>query len=169
MTKNIILIEGTTVYEYENVGSDFTLTYPYEGGENVKFYLYGGYDTDCVEEFLYSKELSIPKYNMYSERDECLGYEEFDLCNKWYQGDILNDEYFLEKLEEYKESIKPVEEPEEKVEEKTLLQQVIDFYIENIIFTLPVTIILVSGIIFLIIRSIRRRKERVKLDFNFKA
>lgn len=168
-TENVILIQGDSVYEFKNTGDTFNLTQTFKGGETIKFSLYGGYDTDCVEEYLYSKSLKIPKYNTYSELDECFEYEEFELCNKWYQGNIPSEAYFMQKLEEYKESIKPVEEEKKVEEEKSLFEQVINFYVDNIIFTLPLTILVIGIIIFIIVRKEIRKKNRVKLDFDFKV
>ena len=77
--------------------------------------------------------------------------------------------YFLEKLDAYKEAHKPIEPPKEIVEEKNIIQKIIDFYTENIIFTVPITIIAVALIIFVIVRKIVRKKNRVKIDFDFKV
>ena len=131
--------------------------------------MYGEYGYACVGEFLYSKKVKLPKYNKYSEYDDCIEYEEFPLCNKWYDGEIDNDDYFYQKLEEYKNSLKPAEKPANVKEEKNLFQKIIDFYMDNIAFTLPITIILALIIIVLIIRKIIIKRKRVKIDFDFKV
>ena len=38
-----------------------------------------------------SKRLTLPTYNIYSEREECIEYEEFKYCNQWYKGKIESD------------------------------------------------------------------------------
>ena len=82
------------------------------GGEIYEFKIYGGYDTDCVEEYVTTKKLKIPKYNIYSERKECIEYPSWELCDKFYEGD-LNDEIFYNKLNEYIKKNKEVEKKEE--------------------------------------------------------
>ena len=50
--------------------------------------------------------------------------------------------------------------------EKTIFEKIIDFYMDNIIICLPITIIIVLGLIAYIIRKISRRRKRVKLEFD---
>lgn len=134
------------------------------GGTTYDVKLYGGYETDCVEEYLYTKKISLPKYNRYSERDECIEYEEFYMCNKWYAGEIANDEVFEEELNKYKSSLVE-KEPEEKEEtKKNIIEKIIDFYTNNLIITLPITIAIGLFVIYRVIVILIRRKNRVKLD-----
>ena len=163
MDKDVILKFNGVIYE--STGDVFTVNTKLDGGKTYEFNLYGGYDSACVEEFLYTKKIKIPKYNVYSERDECIEYEEFEMCNKWYQGDIRDEEYFKEKLNAYIESLKPKEEPKkEEPKEKNIIEKIIDFYMSNLIITLPITIVVVLGIIVKIIVNLIRKRNRVKLD-----
>ena len=165
MNKDVILIYNGVVYESKGEDDVIVIDNKLEGGATYEFNLYGGYDTACVEEYLYTKKLSIPKYNVYSERDECIEYEEFYLCNKWYPGTIGNDEFFESELNNYIESLNAKEEEEkEEVIEKGLFEKIIDFYIDNIIITLPLTILIVGVVIFMVVRNSIRRKNRIKLD-----
>ena len=146
--------------------------------------MYGGYDTDCVEEFLYKKTIKIPKYNVYSEREECIEYEEFPLCNKWYSGEISGDEFFLKhesedflvdakdklsstQLTKNIDSLKKTEpEKKEEIVEKNIFEKIIDFYVKYIVICLPITIIIVGVVVFFIVRRLIRRKNRVKIKFE---
>lgn len=101
--ENLILFFGGIYYEPEN-GSIEVLT-PLEGGNTYQFKFYGGYNHPCVEEYVYTKNLTIPKYNKYSELEACSEYSEWDLCDKWYSGEIENINDFYNKLEEYKQKI----------------------------------------------------------------
>ncbi len=136
----------------------------FDGGETYEIKFYGGYNTSCVEEYIYSKKIVIPKYNVYSERDECIEYEEFKLCNKFYSGEIKNDTDFEEQLEEYIKSIEK-KPPTEIKEEKSFLEKIIDFYIDNIIITGPITAIVILSLIAYVIIRIIKRKKRVKIEF----
>ena len=137
----------------------------FESGKKYEMKMYGGTDTSCAEQYIYKKTVEFPKYNSYSERDECIEYEEFPLCNKWYKGEITDDNYFEEKLEEYKKSLEKGEEKKEVIKEKSIIDQIIDFYLNNLIITVPLTILFVLVIIVIIIRKIIRKKKRVKLEF----
>lgn len=136
----------------------------FDGGTTYEIKFYGGYKTACIEEYIYSKKIAIPKYNVYSERDECIEYEEFKLCNKFYPGEIQNDTEFEEKLEEYKKSIAK-KKPVELEREKNIFEKIIEFYMDNIIITGPITVVLAVGLIVYIINRLIRRKKRIKLDF----
>ena len=134
------------------------------GGITYEIKLYGGYDTGCKEEYLYTKKITLPKYNKYSEREECIEYEEFVMCNKWYAKEIVNDEAFEEELNKYKASLTEEEKEEKKEESKNIFEKIIEFYTDNKIITIPITIIIVGFILYKVVISIIRRKNRVKLD-----
>ena len=166
VSKNVMVIFNDNVYLPDSNGQ-IKLETALQGGSTYEFKFYGGYDTTCVEQFIYLKRINIPKYNIYSENEQCIEYEEFPLCNKWYQGDIPNSEYFNAQLEAYIASFKKEEPPKEEVViEKTIFEKIVDFYMDNIIICLPITIIVVLGLIAFIIRKIVRRRKRVKLEFD---
>ncbi|MBR1385552.1 MAG: hypothetical protein IJ568_01840 [Bacilli bacterium] len=81
---------------------------------NYDLKFYGGYDHACVEEYIATKRL----YNKYSEKDECNGNEEWELCQKEYDGYIKDDEEFEEKLNEYLKSDEKKEIESEKKNNK---------------------------------------------------
>ena len=146
------------VFEFRKYSNELT-TVPIE--------IYASYGYPCVGELLYTKKLDLPKYNFYSERDECIEYEEFPLCNKWYQGNIADDDEFEIKLEEYIESLKEKEEvKEEKEKDKNIIDKIIDFYVENIVYTGIITIALLGIAVYFIGKKIIDRKNRVKIDFK---
>ncbi len=153
---------GGSTYSYDEKNPVITLIPMLEGGNTYEFNVYGAYGYPCVGELLYTKKLTIPKYNVYSELEECIEYEEFPLCNKWYQGEIPDYNYFYERYNQYIESLNPSDVPTEK-EDKNIFEIIIDFYIDHLIITLPVTIIFIGGIVFVVVRRIIRRNKRVKI------
>lgn len=170
LKEGIELRAGENSYTYsENGASGKISTYFQNTGATYEFSMYGEYGYACVGELLYTKKVKLPKYNKYSEYDVCIDYEEFPLCGRWYDGEITNDDYFYQKLEEYKNSLKPIEENDTKDDKKTFIQKIIDFYIDNIAYTLPVTIILALLIFVLIIVKIIKKRKRVKIDYDFKV
>lgn len=166
MNSSVILKFGDAIYESKEDGSAFKINARLNGGNTYEFNFYGGYDHPCVEEYVYTKRLEIPNYNKYSELDDCIEYEEFPLCNKWYSGTIEDEDYFYEKLEIYKKSLEKPIEPAPTPKEKKIFEKIIDFYIENIAIALPITILIVILTIILIVVRVRRAKRRVKIDFN---
>ena len=157
---------GENVYKYDPENTSGTIKTLFQNtGATHQFDMYASYGYPCVGEKMYSKKVTLPKFNKYSQYDECIEYEEFALCHKWYKGNIENEEEFYDKLNEYILSLqveeeKPVEEPEEK----NIFEKFIDFYVKNLIITLPVTILLLVVILVVVIRKIIRRKKRVKID-----
>ncbi len=158
-----ILVYFGGIY-YEPVDGVVHIEARLSGGTTYEVQLFGGYGTHCVEEYLYAKRITVPKYNIYSERDECIEYEEFELCSKWYPGYIGGEDVFLDKLNEYVISLNKTEEETIKVKEKSFFEKVIDFYTDNLIFTLPITIIILLFIVYKIVVRIIRRRNRVKLN-----
>ncbi len=165
LDKDIILIFNDANYEADSEGKVYIPTL-LDDGQTYEFKFYGGYDSACVEEYLYTRKVDIPKFNYYSQREECIEYEEFPLCGKYYKGEIPSDEYFSKELEKYINSLKPTPEPEEEEEELGLFEKIIDFYVEHLIFTVPTTALIILAVVVIIIRKTIRKKNRVKLDLK---
>lgn len=152
--------------EYKNIsGENVQLSNYFYGGRAYVFKFYGNYKSQCPEEFLYQKTLEIPKYNDYSERKECIEFEEFPLCNKYYKGEILSEEYFLDMLEKYKKSIEPKIKEEIK-DNRNILEKFIDLYKENLIISVSSTILILGGATFMLVNSVIKRKNGIKLGSN---
>ena len=141
--ENLMLFFDGIYYEPKN-GSIDVLT-PLEGGNTYQFKFYGGYDHPCVEEYVYTKNLTVPKYNKYSELEVCSEYSEWDLCDKWYSGEIENINDFYNKLEEYKKKIDTNE---------IILKKEND----NLYYVFGLVIIIVLVILFFIIY--KKKKKR---------
>ncbi len=147
--KDLMLILNNNVYEPNDDGI-IILSTPFDGGKKYEFKFYGAYYHPCVEEYVYSRFLEIPKYNIYSKMDECSEYSEWELCDEWYQGSIEDVEDFYNKLNTYKEQI----ENGEIVLKSDKENQKINF-----IF-LIILIIILATICFLIIRNKKIKKVK---------
>lgn len=99
---------------YEPKDGKIVLENSLDGGTTYKFNFYGGYNHSCVEEYVYTLSLKVPKYNKYSEMEECKENSEWELCDKWYAGEINDENDFRNKLEEYLKS----DEKKEVVKDK---------------------------------------------------
>lgn len=158
-----IYYAGTT-YKKNTDNEVITINHHFNPGETYTFEINVSYGYTCVGETAYKRKVTLPKYNIYSENSACIEYEEFELCNKWYKGDIPDINYFVNKLEEYKKSLNPEEEIKE---EKKIFEKIIDFYIDNMIYTIPITIVVVGGITYFVVTSISKKKKRAKIDIDF--
>lgn len=155
---------GGLTYSYDKNNAILKIIPRLDGGKTYEFEIYAAYGQPCVGELLYTKKLSIPKYNIYSEEKECIQYEEFPLCNKWYQGDIKDKAFFYEKLNAYIKSLNVKEEKPVEEEELTLAEKFINFYTEHLILSVSITLIVVGGITFVIAKTVIKRKRRTKID-----
>lgn len=166
MNKDVLLIFNDSVYETPNDNATIVIASYLDGGHTYEFKFYGGYDSPCAEEYIYTRQLKVPKYNTYSESEECIEYEEFPLCGKWYEGSIRDREYFLEQLEIYKKSIEKPVEPEPVVDTRTTFQKIIDYYVQNLSITLPITIVFVGLVVTIIVIRIVKSRKRTKINLN---
>lgn len=166
MSDQILLKFNDIIYDGEEIDDTFVIETRVEGGKTYKFNFYGGYSHPCVEEYVYTKSLSVPKYNKFSEYKECIEYEEFPLCNKWYEGFIRDEADFYDRLETYKKSLLTEEVVEQPEREKNIFEKVIEFYVNNILITLPATIIIIAFILVIVIVKVKRSKNRVKINLD---
>ncbi len=168
MTEDLILKFNSTIYEAKENGT-FVINTKLQGGNTYKFNFYGGYNNACVEQFIYSKSLTLPRYNIFSEREECIEYEDFPLCRKWYSKEIGSETEFLDALEEYKKTLEKKEPIDLDTDEKGLFDKLIEFYQNNLIITLPITLAIVGGALYYVARKVIKKKKRVKIrDDEFK-
>lgn len=115
---DLLLKYNDTFYKPEN--GEIVLNNMLDGGTTYGFKIYGGYETSCVEEYVYTKNVKIPKYNYYSETKECKENPEFKLCDRFYDGTIENDTVFHKKLNEYLKSDDYKKVVNDKKNKKTL-------------------------------------------------
>lgn len=124
-------------------------------GITYKIDVYASNKTNCVGTKIVTKKIEIPYYNDYSQREECIGIEEFSLCQKHYSGYIESEEYFLEKVNEYKNrNNNPT-----VVEKNNFFGMIIRFISNNLIFVIPIAIILVGIIVIVVIKVIKSKKR----------
>ena len=156
---------GFDEIKYEEGKDVYNTTTQLDGGTTYEVEFYVDEKNPCAGEYLYSKKITIPKYNPYSEMSECIEYEEFPLCNMWYQKDIESMNYFQLELDKYIESIK--EKPPEKLDEEKedLIDKLISFYKNNIIITGPLTALAVAGVGYYILKKYNNKRKRTKIKF----
>jgi hypothetical protein len=150
-------------YTYEQNGKEFYIlnTIPITGGD-VAIEFYGGMNHPCAEQYISKRTLKVPKYNIYSELDSCVEYEEFPLCAKYYDGEINNATEFNEKLNEW------IRENTVEKEEITqsLWEKIQEFLGDNQLEVAIIIILIILLIIAIIVRKIIRRVKRTKIKFK---
>lgn len=109
----------------------------YISGQTYQFEVYTNI-VNCEDEILATFYTSLPSYNPYYKEEVCKGIEESELCSKW-SNHSLSKEQFIEKVEQYKQSLKKEKIEIPKEEEK--LPYLLEFYLNYYYIILPVIII----------------------------
>ena len=123
-------------------------------GSNFSFDIY--YER-CSNMLVDTIKVNVPKYNYYSEFDECTGIDskEVEVCDPWYQGE-LTDDTFMDAINKYKESQKDKEKDDDI---KDNIELILNFLKHNYIYMIGA--LLIIGVIVTIIIY---KKKRAQLD-----
>lgn len=125
-------------------------------GTNYNLNVYASNETGCPDTKIVTKKIEIPYYNDYSQRKECQGIEDFSLCQRYYDGYIESEKYFLEQVEKYKKG----ELPDEKVKgDEGIFASIISFLSSHLLIVIPSVIVLLLVIVVIIRRIIKARKR----------
>jgi len=163
MKPNLKIKVGNSTYKYIEGKTNFDLTDPYGiDGETVKVYFYGDRGHPCVDQFISLTEIRLPKYNIYSETDECVEYEEFPLCNRFYKGTINNYTEFKQKLDEY---IKAVNTKPNTKTDSSIFEKIAIFFEDHPLVLALIIIASVCGVIAFAFIKIRNKLKRAKIKF----
>lgn len=127
----------------------------YDHGRTVTFDIYS-VNAKCVNdrEVILTSYVNLPPYNKYYKDPLCDNISNFNLCQKWSNVDMSEKE-FQRRVEEYRESLIPEEEPDESF--FRTISSLFDFIIDNYAYILIAIIVIGSGII------INERRKEFKL------
>jgi hypothetical protein len=114
--KDLLIIYNDSFYEPKD--GKIELENYFESGQTYEFRIYGGENNPCVEEYIASKKITMPKYNIYSELDECQNHKDIPICDKYYDVSFDSEEAFKEKLNEYLKKDEQPPEDNKNTEEK---------------------------------------------------
>lgn len=105
------------------------------------------YSDLCPGKVLRKIPLSLKKYNKYYESEECAGIKdgELDVCNKYYDGD-LTEEQFKAKVNKYKNNVVVAEEDANKLSVSNFISNVKD----NLVVVIIIGVVIIGVIGFLI-------------------
>ena len=173
---------GYTMFHVEvsNLSSKFSIKYNdtfYDGNDDNKIVSINGsfkdnseYSFDvysskalkkCGNAFLVTRTINIPKYNIYSELDECIEYEEAPICQAYYTGDIKDYNDFISLLSTYRDSQQS--DVEKYKDDRNIFQIIMDFIQDNIEISVAVISVIVVLIIVFVVVKIRKRIKRAKV------
>ena len=109
-----------------------------------------------VPTYLKTITVNIPKYNYYSEREECNGIskEELDVCDKWYKYE-LNETTFLKKINEYKKTQEENKDNNNQSKIQIIFNNIVNFLKSYFIYII-IFIVIVCGITIYI--TVRKKK-----------
>ncbi len=147
------------IYQYDNL--DSRKLENYSEGQEYNFQIYASDKTNCNGKKLGTKKITVPYYNDYSQKKECLGNEKFELCQPYYGGVIESDDYFYAKLNEYIKN-NTVDEPDS--DNASIIQKIITIYTSNLFISIPITALVLTIIVVLVIKiSKSKKKVRIKI------
>lgn len=126
-------------------------------GKKITLTVYGN-NEQCVGKRINNLYINLPSYNAYYKDKICTGYEDYDLCQKWYKTDYSYDE-FKEAMNKYI-NIKKQEnqDEEEKTDEFALFFLIMNYLNKYYLYVLP-PIIAVSAIWIIILKIKKKRNE----------
>lgn len=115
--------------------------------------------TNTCKDVLKTINLSLPKYNKYTEDPLCKGNEEFVLCQPTYDKDIDYDT-FKERLEVYKKT----KTENNAKNNNTKKENIVINYIKNNIVQVSLIAISLVLVIIIIISIAKRQKKSRRLE-----
>jgi hypothetical protein len=154
LNSNLYFYDLVSQSYYKNTSSEVTLT---NLGPNTthRFKFYSA-NLSCKDEPLSSKYVTIPGYNPYYKRSECVPYENYKVCQKFTNYNYSESEF----VKEINKLGLKNEKEEGKQEEETykgFYDILAEFYVENYMFILPIGIIITLIIIVMQMKKLKKQ------------
>lgn len=122
----------------------------YGSGNSIKVIVYASSKTNCEDSRLTSITLQLPTYNPYSFRSECINNKNLNVCKKWIDTSDVSEERFLELIR--KKIVK---------EDLSIIQIVLNFIKEYLIFIIIGIVLILTIIIIKIIKDKKKKKIQI--------
>lgn len=158
---DIYFVDNSTgnTYNFSNTNNGIITINDYKSGK-VSFTFYSN-NGDCLNEKLVVKSVNLPYYNKFYHRIFCEGIEEFSLCQRWIKYDGEYDD-FLAATNSYKVSLLDDDEEVLGYVDESFFTKIIKYFTSYYYIILPISIILVVGIMYLV-KYIKNRINRFDL------
>lgn len=150
LTSDIYLYDTFNDKKYIAIG-EITLK-NFTDGAKYRFFINSN-DKDCKDDSLITKYVTLPKYNIFYGDEICKGIEDYALCQKWgsFNVEVYSD--YITQIKKYKASLVEKEDVKVTEKEETVIEKVVDFFINYYIFILPAIIIICSILIVYLARK----------------
>ena len=109
------------------------------------------YSNTC-NTLLLTKTLNIPVFNKYSQREECNGITDLDVCMEDYKYQ-LNESIFQKKIKEYKEAKEQEEEIKEESKISMFFNKTVEFLKNYYLYIIVIIVLIVSVTIYIVVRK----------------
>lgn len=126
------------------------------GSGQYTFMIYA--NTKCSNDYIKTKYIQLPYYNMYYNSQYCNGISEYAYCSKWLNKNI-DVSLIIEKTNLYKEKKQSganVEKNNEKSMVYVIVNKIQQIYKDNYLIILPTIIIILCLIVY-----VKNKKERI--------
>ena len=127
----------------------------YQDGYVAKFRIYSN-DPSCKGEEILTQYVSLPTFNGFSTHNECKEYPDFKYCGMWNNSSIAYEKFYNE-FSIYKEKLKQVKK--QVKEEKSFIEQIMDFVFNNIFVALIIIAISLIATIIIVLRIISKKRR----------
>ncbi len=135
-------------------GNEAQLVIP--SGATVKFSIYSA-DNSCPDTFILEKYVSTPKYNSYSESEECKRNPEFKYCQKWMDTTVTQTKFDTE-LAEYKNSLN--DDRDNLSSDKSVISLLFELLKENFVVIIILIIFVIVFALFVIYIKLKKKRRR---------
>lgn len=137
------------------------------GGYKVAIKIYASSQTACSGELLKTIYVNLPRYNLYSDREECKGLSDYFICKTNSNTEGIEEEEFLNKIKDAKKkkAEKTKQDPVEEEKEK-YFENAINFFKEKKNIIIPILVIVSVLIIIIIIIKTNKNKNKIKIDLG---
>lgn len=109
------------------------------------------YSNTC-NTLLLTKTLNIPVFNKYSQREECNGITDLDVCMEDYKYQ-LNESIFQKKIKEYKEAKEQEEEIKKESKISMFFNKTVEFLKNYYLYIIVIIVLIVSVTIYIVVRK----------------
>ncbi len=151
LTKDLEIYDLDNQKWYSTTKKEYTIN----KSKDNKTYRFDIYTKDefCGRVASYTVYASIPAYNKYQNDKLCKGIEEYKLCQKWASVSYDYDTW-KSKVEEYRKSLIKDDNKEEKNNNYSILEKIVDVYGDIYYIVLPAIVIV--GVISIYIYNKKR-------------
>lgn len=142
LTSDMILYDEKTKKIYKNFNTQ-------NSELNIKVTEFGTYkfsilSLKCKEQFA-EKSITLPNYNKYYKRNECIDLSNYPICKRW-SNYVATEEEFLEDIKDLRDEIDEKNKENKKENEKELIEKIKKFFIDYWGVFVIGAIIVVGGI-----------------------